>query len=185
MKRVLLFLVSILITTGISIQSKSFDKMYAQRSAGDESIFFIYPQTLTALADSKSISKSLDYDYTYVQKTDSVAMLISLTLKEPVNKIDTEISCSNSTFKIEPELIFAKPKGNKITYRLRVTMPFKDFEEIYASKTPFILSFLYVIDGEREQLNFGYNQKNWDENRKNINRIINLIKINTRKNDEK
>ncbi len=167
----------------MAIQSKGIDKMYVQRSAGDESIFFIFPQTLTAHNDSKSISQSLDYDYTYVQKTDSVALLVSLTLKEPINNIDTEISYANSTFEFKPELIFAKPKGNKTIYRMRISMPFNDFEKIYNSETPFTISFLYTLNGERKQVNFGYDQKRWDENRLLIKRIINLIKINTGKNE--
>ncbi len=183
MERIFILIFTLIIGAGTTLQSKSINNMFVQRSVGDESLFYIFPQTLPAYKDTKSESKSLDYDYTYVQKNDSVTMLISLTLKAPVKKIKAEITCNNAVYRFEPELLFAKPKGNKLVYRLRLSMPYKDFENINMSPTPFVLSFYYGINEKESILNFGYNQKKWNENRQKMTSILNLININTGKNE--
>ena len=121
-------------------QAKGIQNMYVQRSAGGESVFFIFSQKLPACKDSKQEAKKVDYDYTYVQRTDSVSLLMTLELKEVVRNLNVTITNPDICIKSVPELIFAKAKGKGMQYRLRMMMTFAEFEKLYYSTSPFTMS---------------------------------------------
>lgn len=152
--------------------------MFVQRNSGDECVFFIFSQKLPACQNSKGIAGHVKYDYTYAQKTDSVSMLLTINLSKPFKIGVVDISNKAVSISSVPEIVYIKPSGSKMQYRLRIMMSFDEFCNIYDSTTPFIFNLkLTDIDGAAGA-SFGYNDKSWVENRKKMLSIIELIKLN-------
>lgn len=181
MKPLICILFFFIASFGNTLYSAGIEKMFVHRSAGEESLFFIFSQTLPACKETRSMSKSIDYDYTYLQKTDSVSMLLSLPLHHTVTGMSVEITSDKESYVFDPELIYAEPRKGKIIYRLRLNMPFETFVDMYSSNAPFIVSINYDYSGHEENVCFSYDQKHWLDNKGKILSIIDLIKINVGK----
>ena len=181
MKTLVSLLVFIVVSIGNVSYSAGIEKMFVHRSAGDKSLFFIFSQTLPGCKETRSLTKSMDYDYTYLQKTDSVTMLLTLPLQSRATGLLAKITTDKESYIFEPELIYAEPRKGKIIYRLRLNMPFDTFVEMYSSTDPFIVSFNYDCSGREENLCFSYDKKKWLDNKEKLLSIIDLIKLNTGK----
>lgn len=182
MKRIaLLMLIAIVNVAQSSINAKGIDKMFVQRNAGNECVFFIFSQKLPACANTQKQVKRIDYDYTYAQRTDSVAMLMTIEADRPLRNAIGTISTEKSAYSVPLELIFVKAKGNKMQYRMRLMMPFNEFEQMYASLSPFILTIDFDNTDRQENFCFTYDLKKWNSNRAKMNEIIELIRLNTGK----
>ena len=181
MRNFVSLMIFFVVSLGNVLYAAGIEKMFVHRKAGDESLFFIFSQKMPACKETKSIAKSIDYDYTYFQKTDSVAMLLTLPLNRTAHHIIADISTDKDTYSIVPELIYADPKNGKIIYRLRLNMSFETFVDMYSSSDPFTISFHYDYSGGDENICFRYDEKKWLSNQKNMVSIIELIKINTGK----
>lgn len=157
------------------------NKMYVQRNAGNECVFFIFSQKIPALDNTKMHTRNLEYDFTYAQRTDSVSMLLTVVLKEPVKMQQISIVNDNLSVSSAPETIYVKSVGSKMKYRLRLMMPFEEFYQIYNSPNPYTLMLSTENQGKILELMFGYDSKKWVDNSKKMRAIIELIKLNTGK----
>lgn len=187
MKKSFLLFWAVLLASVLALSASNVSKMYVQRTSGDLSLFFIYSQKMPLTKDSKDKTKALEYDYTYAQVLDSVAMLYTVVLPNPVNDLHASFEYFSSEGSKEvasynPETIYVKPKGDKFTYRMRIMMSFEDFEALYASELPFNFSLAYSYQGSDHSFSFAYPEKKWIKNRENMAAIIQLIRLNTKKN---
>ena len=174
-------MVFFVVSLGNVLYPAGIEKMFVHRSAGEESLFFIFTQNLPACKETRTIAKSIDYDYTYLQKTDSVTMLLTLPLHYTATGISAEIKTDKESYTFVPELIYAEPKKGKIIYRLRLNMPYEAFVDMYSSTNPFIVSFNYDCSGREENVCFRYDDKKWLDNKEKLLSIIDLINLNTGK----
>ena len=152
--------------------------MYKQRSVGNESLFYIYEQKLPSIDINGLKTNAVKYNYTYLQKTDSVTMILSVKLPEISKKIEVDLKGNNIDTIFSPEIIYVQPTGKKYEYRLKISFPFETFEKIYAQDTPFRL--IVNINDNVGSLSyiFGYSQKQWIKNREKMYSIINIINVN-------
>ncbi|MDE6714891.1 MAG: hypothetical protein K2J74_00220 [Muribaculaceae bacterium] len=151
------------------------NKKYIQRTAAGESVFFIDVQKMPGINGTKG---NLKYDYTYAQPTDSVALLMSVVLDKAAHQLFCTATFDGGEYRQKCEIIYVKPKGDKFEYRLRIYMPFNVFAEMYASLNPLVIS---IDDTKGTTLSFGYKPNKWQTNSRDINTIIEIIKINTGK----
>lgn len=163
------------------IYGKDIKDMYVQRTGAEGSLFFIFKQDLPALKNTEKIAKKISYDYTYLEQTDSVAMLVTLLLPTVTKNIEMTVYYNSSEYNDASELIYVAAKGNKFEYRLRFMMPFHVFEKMYAADTPFVIKIQGNSDGKESAYEFGYNSKNWTNNRQKLSSIISIIRLNTHK----
>lgn len=172
---ILFLLISFTITAG------NINDMFTQRTAAGESVFFIRPQKLPTVKGEKCAGGKIEYDYTYVQRTDSVALIMSAKLDEVATDIVCDLRANGSDVRQKAEVIYVKPKGKLLEYRLRVYLSFEEFEKIYLSKEPFVLCLELESRGEQKNYYWGLKQSDWKKNRENMLGIIDLIKLNTGK----
>ncbi len=181
MKRIaFLIFLSILSVSGSYVNAGGINKMFVQRNAGDECVFFVYSQRMPGCDNIRKEVKHIDYDFTYAQRTDSVSMLMTVEVSQSMRNITGVISSDSIVYSSPVELIYVKSKGDTMQYRMRLMMPFDEFEAMYASATdPFVLTIRH--DNSIQELCFRYNPHKWESYRKKMCEIIELIKLNTGK----
>ena len=163
--------------------AKGINNMYVQRSSGDETIFFILSQKLPVCKNCKLKNKSIAFDYTYVKKTDSVTMLITVPVEFPTKNFKLDISSDNYNQHYSPDIIYVHPKHNYYEYRLKIIMSFEEFENIYNSSDPFIIDFTFEYGNRVSILKYCYNSnKKWMDIKSKMLQIIDLIKLNAQNN---
>ena len=159
------------------------NKMYVQAYGESGWIFHIYSQKLPSVTPEQH-PKFINYDYTYVEANDSVAILCTIRLSEietikgfEINNRDT-LSLNN----ISPEIVYVQPWKKGIEYRLRLYVPFMVWEQMYYSSTPFTLSFQVSRLNDKDlSYKYSYSDKKWKKHRDNITAIIKIIKLNAKK----
>lgn len=172
---ILLLLISLPISAG------NINKMFTQRTAAGESVFFIRPQKLPPVKGEKYAGWKIDYDFTYAQRTDSVAMIMSVKLEEAASDIICTLNAIGSDLRQKAEVIYVKPKGKLLEYRLRIYLSFDEFDRLYSSIEPFVLGVEFESRGISKHYYYGLKQSDWIKNRKDMLGIIDLIKLNTGK----
>ncbi|MDE5843289.1 MAG: hypothetical protein K2H35_06100 [Muribaculaceae bacterium] len=156
--------------------------MFIQKSAGNETLFFIFSQKLPVCKCTEIKSKPISYDYTYVSSTDSISMLITLPLKSASRDISISISTDDTTHIYNPELIYVHSKGKFLEYRLRVNMSFEQFNTMYSSSVPFTVDVSTNSPTSESNLKYCFSdRKKWENNKSRMMQIIDLIKLNTGK----
>lgn len=176
MKRSFRILISIFAIFTVSIVHAGINKKYTQRTAGGESVFFIDVQKMPGINGTKGVMK---YDYTYVQPTDSVALLMSVVLDKAAHQLLCSAKYDGGEYSEKCEIIYVKPKGDKFEYRLRIYMPFNVFVDMYSSANPLVIS---ISDNKGGYVSsFAYKRAKWKKNSRDINTIIEIIKLNTGK----
>lgn len=172
-----------LLTVSIAMPSnaESIEKMYTHRSSSEGSVYFFFPQSMPSDKATKSSAKKINYDFTYVEWTDTVRMLFTVKLKEIVNDYNCQISTCDTSYNFSPALIFADIKGKEIEYRLSVAMPWDVFEEIFSSPMPFILTIETGSDKGKMDLTFRYSESKWKDYQQNMSAIIRIIRLNKKK----
>ncbi|MDE6717519.1 MAG: hypothetical protein K2J70_04920 [Muribaculaceae bacterium] len=184
MKRIyLIVMVFVFVLLGcFSVNAKNINKMYVSRTVGKESVYHLFQQSMPPCKGTKEKLKPLQYDYTYVRKTDSISMLMSVVLTVPGRDIEVTIEAKDS-FEVYPaEVIYVKPKGKNYEYRLRVMMPFEEFEAMYKdANSPFSIIVRYTFNGVGRSLCFGYDAGKWQSKYDPMRKIIEIIKLNSQK----
>lgn len=162
----------------VTMSSSKIEKMYVQRQSDHGWVFYIFEQKMNSI-DKQSPSKSIVYDYTYVEDTDSVSMLSTIVLRDVAKPMKVVIATEGGLYDFEPEQIYVNTKGDKMVYRLKIGIPFKVWEKIYYSSSPFKLT--YEFEGEKDGLPLTFNfsnKKEWGSLSENMQKIIGLIKLN-------
>lgn len=165
----------------IFLCSAGVGSMYVQRRGADGWLFFVFSQRLPALKGN-NLAKSIEYDYTYLESTDSVTILATLKTGFSSKPVSTRINYCGSSYEAPSELIYATPKGKGFVYRIKTTIPFDVWDQMYSCPVPFIISFGFSGAGERlMQCSFGYSAGKWKSNRDKMETIIESVKFNTGK----
>ena len=152
--------------------------MYVQQHGEYGWLFHVFSQKMPS-CDKKS--KPIAYDYTYVQKTDSVTMLSTFISSVAMKPLSVTISSESCSFEKPLELVYLKPKGKNFEYRLRCTMSFEQWDELYNCAKPFVVTYNFSKSGQTDSFSFSYSQRKWHSNREKLLQIINTIKLNTEK----
>lgn len=156
--------------------------MYVQRKGEKGWLFHVFNQKMGNSSTSSITPKNIDYDFTFLESTDSVNMLSTIVV--PVGTTPTSLSLLSCGYEREfsPETIYVKPMGkNSLEYRFKISFPFKFWDEVYQCTEPFNLKYNIKIGGRYSTLSFGYSRTKWKSNREKMLAIIQVIKYNTGK----
>lgn len=151
--------------------------MYVMRKSHEGNLVHIFEQKMPAV-DSNSKVKYIKYDYTYVEKPDSVSYLSTITLPQCETPISISFQNKELEYHQNSEKVFVEPKGNKFKYRLKIVLPFNIWEKLYESNNPFNIKYSFERQGEVVEYIFGYKGNNWEKNKNKILEIINIIRLN-------
>ena len=172
--------ISLMIVSVQGLQAKLTDK-YVSRKGEKGYIFHIFEQDLNS-SPSNKISGKIKYDYTYVQETDSVSFLSTLTLPTDYYKPqEISIQTCGSTYSETPEIIYVQPQKNKIQYRLKINIPYQIWEEMINCTEPYQLHYTFGTENGNVNLNFEYPGSKWAKIRKDLSEILRVIKISANK----
>lgn len=176
MKKIILSSIAICMT--ILLCAAGFNDAFVQRQTEKGWLFHIFSQKMPSI-DKKS--KELKYDYTYLQQTDSVTMLASMVTKSPFTPDSLLITYCGRTYSAPAELIYLTPGKNKFDIRIKASIPYQIWYDIYSCADPFKVQYTIRGGDSSDTYSFGYNSKKWKSNRDRNFTIINSIKINTGK----
>jgi len=176
MRKILFSSIAICIT--ILLCAAGFNDAFVQRQTEKGWLFHIFSQKIPSL-DKKS--KDLKYDFTYLQQTDSVTILASMSRESSCTPDSLIITYCGHTYSAPAELLYLTPDKNKFDIRIKASIPYQVWHDIYSCVNPFILQYTMRNGDLLYTYSFGYNSKKWKSNRQKIYTIINSIKINTGK----
>lgn len=168
-------LIPLLLT--LTLCSAGVKNMFVQRKGEFGWVFHVFSQKMPS-ADKKC--PDLQYDYTYTQKNDSVTMLTTLILPDALIPDEAAITMADSTTHYPLSMVYIDPKGSKFEYRLSCVMPLSQWEKMYASPTPFTLTFTMKEPNDTRSYSFKCKDKKWESTRNKMQQIIFTIKLNTR-----
>ena len=168
--------ISLIIVNVQGLQAKLTDK-YVARKGENGYVFHIFEQDIKS-SDSNKISDKVKYDYTYVQETDSISFLSTLTVPSTFYKPqELYIQTCGQIYSEKSEIIYVKPQKNKLQYRLKITIPFKLWEEMITCIEPYQLSYSFETENGNVDINFKYPGSKWAKIRKDLSEILRIIKI--------
>lgn len=154
--------------------SASISNKYVQRQDESGWLFYLFSQKMTST--EKGI-KNMEVDYTYLESTDSVTILSTVTLPESYRLGNCSITSCGQTNDYTLKLIYMRPEGKKFVYRLEAVIPFNRWEEMFNCGSPFVITYNF----EGRSCPFSYPESKWDSKRKPYREIIEIIKFNTGK----
>lgn len=177
-KKLILLLISLFTLTGI--QASSLKSMYTERRGDNGLVVFFFEKKIPTL-NKTDLSSNIKYDFTYVESTDSISMLS--TIITPISYRPEKIIISNCINKFEfiPELIYVTPKKNNLEYRLKIQIPFKEWEEIFGCPESFEIDYVFKENNKIISGSYGMKKNSWKDYCEKMNSIINTIKISTNK----
>ena len=177
---VAVFLMTVLCSAGL-------DKIYVQAHGESGWVFHLLSRKLPAERGGRHPS-SIDYDYTYAEQSDSVAFLCTIRLSGTERIEELRILGPDATVldHTPPELIFARSWKKGIAYRLRTSLPFSQWEQMYDAPAPFTVVFRVAQPGKEDRsCRFSYSGKKWERHRAQVAAVIDIIQLNTGKNEKK
>lgn len=154
------------------------NSMYVQKHGDNGWLFHIFSQKMPS-KDKKA--GNLEYDYTYLEQTDSVTLLSTIISKNAFRPVTATISYCDTQYSVKTDLVFLRPKGKKFEIRTGIVIPFDVWEAMYMCPQPFTLTYAMKYDDTPTYITFGYNTDKWRGNSRKIRQIISTIKVNTGK----
>ena len=173
------YLIGIVISFTVFFAYAGIGGMYVQKNGENGWLFHIFSQKLPPAKDTHV--KSLDYDYTYLEQTDSVSLLVTIRIPNAGKAQMANIKCCGKDYTSPVEVIYFKLKGKDMEYRLKTTVPFTYWEEMYSCDDPFTLTYTFYRNKDTDVYCFEYSQSKWKRNRNKISSIIGIIKMNVNK----
>lgn len=172
--------ISFLFVFLIVLSSSKSGKTYLQYESDKGTVFYFFEQKMDAVEKNKNV-KQLKYDYTFVEEPDSVTVLSTLNLNGVYKPKSATLSYNNKVYTADCDIIFIKTGGKLTEYRLRFTIPFEVWEELYRSINP--VTFSYAFDNNGNSINFDFadSPKKWAKQREKMCNLIEMIKLNTGK----
>lgn len=174
MKKILFSAVMLSLTAIVS--NAGFNDSFVQRQTEDGWLFHIFSQKMPSL-DKKS--KNMKYDFTYLEKTDSVTLLASIVTETSCTPDSLKITYCGSTYSAPAELVYLTPGKKKYDIRIKASIPYPVWNDIYSCLEPFVLSIYMHSENTSGTYTFGYDSKKWKSNREKNHMIINSIRVNT------
>lgn len=143
-------------------------------------MFHIFSQKMPSVS-SNNAAKNINFDFTYVEQTDSVSMLATVAHTESARPMEVSVDTGDTTYNFIPELVYAEPKRNNMEYRLKIVLPFNVWENMYDSPRPYRISFNFKSDIAPDRYTYGFPVKKWKSKQEKMTAIIGQIKLNTGK----
>ena len=154
---------------------------YTEGRRSNEYILHIFERNLNASKSNKTI-KNVKYDYTYVQTSDSVSILTTITVPNSCGTpSDIALSFCGKQLSMKPELIYVSPIKNGLEYRLRIAIPYEDWEEMINCAKPYDVIYKFSDNTSYHSFEFSYPQSKWNKVREELLQIRDIIRINTGK----
>lgn len=158
--------------------SAGINSMYVQKNGDNGWLFHIFSQKMPS-TDKKA--KTLEYDYTYLEQTDSVTLLSTVITRTAGKPLTTTIAYCGEEYKAATGLIYLRSKGKNFEIRTSTVIPFAVWEAMYSSPQPFTLTYTMEQGGTTVDMTFGYSSGKWSGNSGKLRQIISTIRINTGK----
>ncbi len=180
MNRLLSILV--LIFCGACVHSQDITKFYKQSIHSEGFLYFVYPQKMSQKkSESGNISKKdLSYDYTYLDSKDSVTILMTLTTSMPYrpDSVDIKYNSGNqeNSISAKAEILYVESQKKYWKTRVRATVGYGEWADIYECPTPMTVSF--SSDKDKQKIEFMDSQKKWKKLSMKFVRLFQVINYN-------
>lgn len=174
---ILVFLVSF-----TYINAQDITKFYKQSIHTEGLLYFVYPQKMSIKKGESSniCKKDLSYDYTYLDSKDSVTILMTITTSVPYKPDCIEITYNSGTQKSSvsgnTEILYVESQKKNWITRVRTTIGYSDWTNIYKSPTPITVSF--SSDTDKQKIEYMDSQKRWKKVSMKFIRLFQLIDYN-------
>lgn len=149
---------------------QSIGKRYSTHLNESGVVYFFTPQKVA----KGEKGYSLEYDMTYVSNTDSIT--VNLTLRSPESEKIRLLSLHNlsdSVWSDRLKLFYVDKTSKGYAFRIHTTFLFSDIKKLFRSVEPLRFS---LMQGNGS-LDFEYADRTWKKERKYMEDIFNLIKI--------
>jgi len=156
--------------------SAGINDMFVQKKGENGWLFHVFSQKMPS-RDEKV--KSLEYDYTYLEQTDSVTLLSTIISKTAYTPETATFSYCGTVYSAKTNLVFLKPKGKNYEIRTSTVIPFNVWDSLYLCPNPFSLTYTMKYNNNYIDMTFGYSSGKWKSNSAKLRQIINSVKINT------
>lgn len=176
-----LILPALLLATATTPAAARLNDQYVQRQTEQGWLFHIFSKKIPADRQRKNANGSAQIDYTYLQQPDSVTILATIQLDNPLTPDSLSIHSCDTTYNAPAELIYVNPAGRHYNYRLRARIPFDAWSAIYACPQPFTITFSLTGPQGPHTCSYSHPARKWPKEQQQIQRIIHLIRQNTGK----
>lgn len=174
LRKICLFTIILIFSTLIISAGPGSD--YVHRLGSEGWVYYVFSSKMPATNDTKN-PKNIEYDYTYVQKPDSVFLLCTIQTNGYQRPNMTNILCCDTIYNIKPELIYANPYKDGFKCRLKISFQYETWERMYHCDKPFILRFIFGNSENQLKYDFGFSKKKWEKERKKILAVQEAIKF--------
>lgn len=124
-------------------------------------VYFVFPHKIHENKKFSTADSPMKCDYTYVNSTDTVRVLMTIELKTLVQPTEFIIESQDSIISTSPvTLMYSEPQGKKYTYRLNASISYDKWLHIYKSKNPF--NFV-IVDTDENRYVYAYKKNDWKE----------------------
>ena len=160
----------------LTASADKFEKFYRQSLHAEGLLYFVLPQKMAVLGAQEISYAPLTYDYTCLDSRDSVSLLATLTTGEVFRPDSLHITAVSCEISCPVEVIYYQPAKKQWECRLRVTIPYEQWEAMYASTEPFVFEFSSPQNGAR--ISFSDTPRKWPKIRSNFLRLQEMIRLN-------
>ena len=137
-------------------------------------LYFVLPRKMPEM--NGICRKPLYYDYTNMDASDSVSLLMTVTAGRPLVVDSLQITTSLKEYRHRLERIYCKPVKRGWEYRFRSTIDYKEWERMYRESEPFILTLSSTKENLR--LDFSDVPRKWEKIRNDFIDLQTLIQLN-------
>lgn len=159
-----------------SAVAANIENKFIHRTGQEGSVYFIFSQPMPLQSATARCDKKMVYDCTYVEQTDSVTVLATLTTADsymPQGAVMVS-PCVDKEITVPVEMLYVKPRKGRYVYRLRFVMPFAEFIEVFECSVAPKLTYRF----DRADYSYEYGAKEWSKRAGDMRQIVNLIKMN-------
>lgn len=168
----LALLLTTLSTGAATLWGQSLAKLYVSRAQPVGTLYFIRPDQMTTLSGDARLKT---YDYTHIDTTDSVTMLLTLLADTPLETPELHLSGADTTTRHDIQYIYRRAQGRRWESRLRIAMGYDRWQQLYASELPLRLA-LRLPSGDEGV--YSYSSKKWRRLREVYGQFFKLVELN-------
>ncbi|WP_288149419.1 hypothetical protein [Bacteroides acidifaciens] len=173
MKTLSFLIAALFCITGLSAQN--YNKYFTQNVHEKGMLYFIFPTDMESAKENTS-KATLNYDFTYLDSQDSVALLSTCSTKNPLLIDSLHVVLPSGKQRSFPvERIFNEKKKNKWNSRTRCNIDFALWEEMYKNEQAYTLVY---TSRSNTSLAFTDSPRKWKKNKNIIHFIQSLIAMN-------
>ena len=158
----------------LTASADKFEKFYRQSLHDEGLLYFVLPQQMAVRGAPEISCEPLIYDYTFLDSRDSVSLLITLTTNGVFRPDSLHIAAGGISCPVE--VIYYQPVKKQWECRLRVTIPYEQWEAMYTPTEPFVLEFSSLQNGAR--ISFSDTPRKWPKIRSHFLRLLEMIRLN-------